>query len=643
MAKHQTQQTAPPPTSQDLSTNATVAHTTNDREMKVVRNNLVVDNKLIQKLSEMTESALWAYRTLAKVGILQKEDIKELKQEILSLKIIPSINLWDPERGQLSTWLYRIVQNHLIDNYRKKNLNVELTSFTSKYNDDGRTSHSSPIDLEVEELHHVAPENTYDKEKVYNLVHNSINELAPKYRSLVELRFLEEMSYEEIAEKLDLPIGTVKAQLFRAKDMLHAKFMNSPLFHELKGTPHFQSKFQHIFGSKDGNEYVTQKDIFDLKSQEDISSPAKVVERPPGEKIIIRIKKVLQKTTPVSEKVTVDVVEPIQPERSVLIFSLRSCQNIEIPKHSSLLKNFSSPNTIQTNNNKPMTVLTSNPQIASDQRSEFFRGYRKDLSNAEIFGTTNITKNPSADYHFKDYVEMKNPYELIKFTSEDMAEKAEAVLREKNPDLDIKRMGVGIFFIFDKKAFGEIQDTFLEAVVKRVKFKKTKTEKEEETASDKIEKKSPDKKAPKSASKKATKKKPAAKKSAKPASNKSAKKVAVKPAPKKSAQTAPQKPAKKGFEGTIEVTITSVDIEGFMKNSGKEFVLDFVVKQGWMPAGKQFKAGDLDACLVKHGLVIVPANTPVTNLSIDKGTKITYKTNKASAKSIKKLMEDLNK
>jgi RNA polymerase sigma-70 factor (ECF subfamily) len=49
----------------------------------------------------------------------------------------------------------------------------------------------------------------------------AIEQLSPKYRSLIELRYLEELSYEEIAEKLDLPLGTVKAQLFRAKDMLY--------------------------------------------------------------------------------------------------------------------------------------------------------------------------------------------------------------------------------------------------------------------------------------------------------------------------------------------------------------------------------------------------------------------------------------
>jgi len=44
--------------------------------------------------------------------------------------------------------------------------------------------------------------------------------LKPRYRVLVELRYFQEMSYEEVAEELDLPLGTVKAQLFRARELL---------------------------------------------------------------------------------------------------------------------------------------------------------------------------------------------------------------------------------------------------------------------------------------------------------------------------------------------------------------------------------------------------------------------------------------
>ena len=51
-------------------------------------------------------------------------------------------------------------------------------------------------------------------------VRQIVDKLKPKYRTLIELRYYKELSYEEIAQKLNIPLGTVKAQLFRARDLL---------------------------------------------------------------------------------------------------------------------------------------------------------------------------------------------------------------------------------------------------------------------------------------------------------------------------------------------------------------------------------------------------------------------------------------
>jgi RNA polymerase sigma-70 factor (ECF subfamily) len=52
------------------------------------------------------------------------------------------------------------------------------------------------------------------------MMQNVLSQINSKYRKLIEMRYLQELSYDEIAEKLDMPLGTVKAQLFRAKDLL---------------------------------------------------------------------------------------------------------------------------------------------------------------------------------------------------------------------------------------------------------------------------------------------------------------------------------------------------------------------------------------------------------------------------------------
>ena len=113
-----------------------------------------------------------------------------------------------------STWLFKIATNNSIDFIRKKRLQTTSLDQTSK-NDDGETQ---PIAVRD---HALDPEETVIKDQRAQKIRGAIEQLSPKYRSLIELRYLDELSYEEIAEKLDLPLGTVKAQLFRAKDMLY--------------------------------------------------------------------------------------------------------------------------------------------------------------------------------------------------------------------------------------------------------------------------------------------------------------------------------------------------------------------------------------------------------------------------------------
>lgn len=113
-----------------------------------------------------------------------------------------------------STWLFKIATNNCIDHIRKKRLqttSLEQTATT----DEGETS---PIAVKD---HNPDPEESLMKDQRAAKIRSAIEQLSPKYRTLIELRYLDELAYEEIAEKLDIPLGTVKAQLFRAKDLLY--------------------------------------------------------------------------------------------------------------------------------------------------------------------------------------------------------------------------------------------------------------------------------------------------------------------------------------------------------------------------------------------------------------------------------------
>ncbi|MEK7254130.1 MAG: sigma-70 family RNA polymerase sigma factor, partial [Bacteroidota bacterium] len=70
--------------------------------------------------------------------------------------------------------------------------------------------------------HTLNPEEEVIRGQKLQMVRNTMSQLSSKYRLMIELRFYEELSYEEIASELQIPLGTVKAQLFRAKEMMYS-------------------------------------------------------------------------------------------------------------------------------------------------------------------------------------------------------------------------------------------------------------------------------------------------------------------------------------------------------------------------------------------------------------------------------------
>jgi len=141
-----------------------------------------------------------------------RDDAEDLTIEAFG-KAFNSISNYSADYA-FSTWLFKIATNNSIDFIRKKRLQTTSLDQTST-TDDGETT---PIAVRD---HAPDPEETVIKDQRAAKIREAIEQLSPKYRSLIELRYLDELSYEEIAEKLDLPLGTVKAQLFRAKDMLY--------------------------------------------------------------------------------------------------------------------------------------------------------------------------------------------------------------------------------------------------------------------------------------------------------------------------------------------------------------------------------------------------------------------------------------
>ena len=111
-----------------------------------------------------------------------------------------------------STWLFKIATNNCIDFIRKKRAATVSLDHSAEDSDSATVTIQS--DTPDPEAHLI------NSQKI-KLLRDVVSKLKPRYRTLVELRYFKEYSYEEISEELELPIGTVKAQLFRARELLY--------------------------------------------------------------------------------------------------------------------------------------------------------------------------------------------------------------------------------------------------------------------------------------------------------------------------------------------------------------------------------------------------------------------------------------
>jgi len=118
-----------------------------------------------------------------------------------------------------STWLFRIATNNSIDFIRKKKL--DTMSLDTSYQDESGASMT--IDVKDKNLN---PQEEAIKSQKIEYIQLFVTKLPAKYQRLVRLRYFNELSYEEIAKELDAPLGTVKAQLHRARELLYDLIRN---------------------------------------------------------------------------------------------------------------------------------------------------------------------------------------------------------------------------------------------------------------------------------------------------------------------------------------------------------------------------------------------------------------------------------
>ena len=142
--------------------------------------------------------------------VQNQEETQDLVQEafIKAYNALSSFN----KQYSFSTWLFKIASNNCIDHLRKKRLNT--------------TSIDRSIETKDGSITQDIPDYSYNPEmdtvrnEMINTIHDVIDQLPEKYRVVINLRHKQDKSYEEISTELDLPIGTVKARIFRAREIL---------------------------------------------------------------------------------------------------------------------------------------------------------------------------------------------------------------------------------------------------------------------------------------------------------------------------------------------------------------------------------------------------------------------------------------
>ena len=145
------------------------------------------------------------------------DDAEDLTLEAFG-KAFNRLNQYTPNFA-FSTWLFKIATNNCIDFLRKKKKNVMSI--------DNRVSNNDGEEYMFEiKSDGMTPEQIAMNEQKIQLMRQYVKKLKPRYEILVEMRYFKEMSYEEISLELNLPLGTVKAQLFRAREFLYLSLIH---------------------------------------------------------------------------------------------------------------------------------------------------------------------------------------------------------------------------------------------------------------------------------------------------------------------------------------------------------------------------------------------------------------------------------
>jgi RNA polymerase sigma-70 factor (ECF subfamily) len=174
----------------------------------LVRRALDGDEKAFARLRDKYWGSLNAmlYRM-----VKNRLDAEDLTQEafIKAFQSLPNFSF----DYAFSTWLYKIASNNTIDYLRKRRINTVSL-------DEPLKTDRGDVERQIPDSGAPMPDAPMTSKERSEILQKAIEDLPEKYRKVIELRHTKDMEYQDIADELDLPLGTVKAHLFRARARL---------------------------------------------------------------------------------------------------------------------------------------------------------------------------------------------------------------------------------------------------------------------------------------------------------------------------------------------------------------------------------------------------------------------------------------
>lgn len=205
-------------------TKAQVESCMNDLELNIIKK---IQNGNVNAFEDLVNLYKDKAMTLAMRILKSTEDAEDALQEAFIKAFRAISDKQFEERSKFSTYFYRIVYNTAIDFYKKhKSKTYNLINIDAgRKNDDGELTDITNFEMEIDRnKYYMSGQFETDRHALNNelqeVVNRYLEEIPEKYSTILTLFYINDLSHDEIAETLRLPLGTVKNRIFRAKDKL---------------------------------------------------------------------------------------------------------------------------------------------------------------------------------------------------------------------------------------------------------------------------------------------------------------------------------------------------------------------------------------------------------------------------------------